>query len=168
MNNLPKQIIIYFVFMIIISVPLFYLFAYIHELGHKSQFTSEDINSKIKINYLKWPYGLTYPAASEDCDKFNGLSQESKAKIYYGGIKYNILSLFLIIISLTLAIAFLIARPESANKKWLIIIFLLILVALIVLIQPLAKNSNPLIVNGDIWKLVNNFTFNCENMFKSL
>mgnify|MGYP001563500141 CR=1 FL=1 len=159
-----RDFITYATFMIILGIILFFAFTFIHEAGHQQALSSEGIESRINLN-LVWPHGETSPATFDNCEKFNGLQQEAKAKIYYAGIRYNTSLLTLISFFLLASLAFSLKKPEMLSKTWYCLLLLGLIEAILILIYPITINANPTTSAGDMWKLVHNFTFDCNSLF---
>jgi len=153
-----KELFLYSMYMVALAFFLYYVFTYIHELGHQKEMASEGVAS----TSLVWPDGQTFPSSFEDCEKFNALAQESKAKIYYGGIKYDMMALRITVLFLVLTILYGVYNPQGARKGWYCLLLLGIALAIGVLVYFIAQNSNPLVADSDMWKVVKNHTFDCS------
>ena len=111
------------------SYLFFNINTYVHEKGHQEAFLEKGIDSEINLNHnVVGSGGITQFNSKDDCENFNSLSKKNKNKIFFAGIKSE-----LMLLSVLLIMLFLIqikANKKSLNNyyiKWALLLFIIII-----------------------------------------
>jgi len=137
------KVILYYILVIVFFVAGSFTFSYVgiftHEKAHIIEANKEGIN--LKMTYIN-PFnsgGRSIPASNDDCEKFNHLPIEKRIKILHAGVCYSALWLGLFLMIGILAFVE-VAGCKKINRKWKILILMLIACLLAVLIAILGSS----------------------------
>ncbi|MDD5417313.1 MAG: hypothetical protein PHW96_00300 [Candidatus Nanoarchaeia archaeon] len=159
--------------MLIITYSFLLLKTYLHEEGHIIEASKFNITlSLTKINYIpdfsridEWGLAEAKPISKLDCENYNSLSKEEKAKINYAGVIYESYLLIpsIILSSILLFSSFKFNKKFKSKKSQFMLSFSILLLILFtsMLLQTLLANAwtdNP-IADWNKWYLeCSNFT----------
>jgi|GEM_PF-5615782 hypothetical protein len=149
--------------LVLLAEPLFLFWTFVHELGHKNALEKGGISANININFFHWPHGETKPTNLIGCEYFNTLNAQQKAPFYYGGTRYEFISILLVFLFGIVSGAF--AFIDRKIVFWWIL-FGICIISLIILFYSLSSNTNPFFIGSDYWGMMNNIPFDCNKIFE--